>query len=162
MHPIHPEANRREGKAGNIPEAVEAAEVVCDGGVEGEVRQREQARGRPEVAALEAGGRGGGDGGEDDGEDEEEGEEEAPELLLLRVGAPLLVDRLVEVELDDGAQRLRRRVPGHHVHAAAVGADVGGGGRRERVGRRPRHPRHQPVVLPLPIHLEERPPAQIL
>ena len=53
---------RNQIKERNGPEAVEAAEVVRDGGVEGEVGEREQARGRPEVAALEAARRRGGDG----------------------------------------------------------------------------------------------------
>jgi hypothetical protein len=130
----HPEpvGCQREGElvaSALVAEAVEAAEVVRDGGVEGEMREREQPGGRPEVAALEARGRGAGDGGEDEREEEEEGEEEAPELLLLGVGGALLLDRLVEVELHHGAERLCRRLAGDHVHHARPGAGAGNVGR---------------------------------
>lgn len=107
-----------------VAEPVEASEVVRDGGVEGEVREREEARGRPEVSALEARWRGGGDAREDERQEEEEGEEEAPQLLLLRVGGALLLHRLVEVQLHHRAQRLRRRLAGDHVDD---GAGPGGG-----------------------------------
>ena len=126
--PVGGEGERELVAAALVAESVEAAEVVRDGGVEGEVREREQSRGRPEVAALEARGRGRGDAREDEGEEEEEGEEEAPQLLLLRVGGALLLHRLVEVQLHHGAQRLRRRLAGHHVHHGAGGGGPGGGG----------------------------------
>jgi hypothetical protein len=124
-----PVGGEREGElvaASLVAEAVEAAEVVRDGGVEGEVCEGEEPRGRPEVAALEAGRRGPRDAGEDERQEEEEGEEEAPELLLLRVGGALLLHRLVEVELHDGAQRLRRRLARDHVDHPRPGAGNAG------------------------------------
>jgi hypothetical protein len=115
--------------------------VVCDGGVEGEVGEGEEAGGGPEVAALEAGRRGLGDGGEEDGEEEEEGEEEAPQLLLLRVRRPLLLQRLVEVQLHHRPQRLRRRLPRHHLSSPDV-----------RLAHRHPHPHlHHPLLLLLVV-----------
>jgi hypothetical protein len=127
--PVGGERERELVASALVAEAVEAAEVVRDGGVEGEVREREQARGRPEVAALEARGRGGGDARQDQRQQEEEGQEEAPQLLLLRVGGALLLHRLVEVQLHHRAQRLRCRLAGHNVYyGGGSGADAGARG----------------------------------
>lgn len=66
--------------------------------VEDEVGQGQEPDGDPAVAALEA--RGLGLGKEDEAQEEEEELEELPELLLLEVHGPFLLQGFLEVELD--------------------------------------------------------------
>lgn len=100
-----------------VLEAVEAAEGLGDGDVEDEVAKGEEADGGPAVPALEPLRRGTQLGSKYQGQEEEEELEEAPQLLLLRVHRPLLLQRLLEVQLDDRVQRLHRRL-----HLAATTA----------------------------------------
>jgi len=90
-----------------VPEGVEASEGVGDGDVEDEVGEGQEGDGDPAVAALEAGGVGVGE--EDEGEEEEEDLEQLVELLFLQVDGSLLLEGLLEVQLDDGVQRLQCR-----------------------------------------------------
>ncbi|KAI8535915.1 hypothetical protein RHMOL_Rhmol10G0212600 [Rhododendron molle] len=97
-----------------VLEPVDAPQGLGDGHVEDQVGQGEEANGDPAVAALEAAG-GLGLGEEDEAQEEEEELEELPELLLLEVHGPLLLQGLLEVELDYVVQGLEGRFFGDRV-----------------------------------------------
>ena len=97
-----------------VLEAVDAAERLGDGDVEDEVGQGEEADGDPAVAALEA--RGGlGLGREHQAQEQEEEVEQLPQLLLLEIHGPLLLQGFLEVELDYGVEGLEGRFFRDHV-----------------------------------------------